>query len=79
MEIVALRKYRKRQGESYRAETNLIDNDFCLISLDVSAISPNSGSKMGGQTITITGRFFTNTIAHINVTVEGMIKLVLLN
>ena len=49
------------------------DNNFYFVSLDVSTVSPNTGSRMGGQTITIAGGFFTNTIAHIKVTVEGTV------
>ena len=49
--------------------------NFDLFSTDVSTVSPNIGSRMGGQTITITGKYFTNAIARTSVTVGGIIIL----
>ena len=49
--------------------TLLISVYICFV--DVSTVSPNEGSQMGNQLITIKGRFFSNDISYVSVTVGG--------
>ena len=44
---------------------------------DVSSISPIAGSRMGGQIVTIIGRFFTNAIANVAVSISGKVSSLL--
>lgn len=67
-------KYQTIYGKNHHEPAGKYDFDI----LDVSSISPNVGSKMGGQTITINGRFFTDTVSNVDVTVGG-INLVFLS
>eukprot|EP00795_Rhopilema_esculentum_P009048 gene9048-16692_t len=61
----------RREKQAYLVDGNDVAYSYQTYA-DVSSISPNEGSVMGGQVISINGNFFTKKIANVSVTVGGV-------